>query len=347
MKKIIYLIGISVLFLIPSCNNDDMPQSVSDIKKYTPVVQGTFGQLTDMNLETGTRAGVVENNEDFRGGEKFYWHNGDKVKLLFYQDGELREELIYTATVDEDQPDKARFTTDNAIDPGMYTVYGLYPADGWTVAGDDVSVDYNLTQAFIPVEDATSKHLGQFMFMKADAGEVTIGADEPNAINLDFEQLTSVIRVRVYNTNPGGLTIPGYDQLKQIRIGFDNFTRPFYSIKAQLAGGITGNSFVASEEEGEIYNEVIVRLTDEDLNGFDDGVDFFIPVLPTGDFDGFGSMNLMPFYHNLNPDQTNPDIVAPYPTTLNIPMNQLQFLQNGFEAGKSYYFVINAAHYIS
>lgn len=344
MKKIFYLIGISALFLIFSCSNEDIPQSKPEVsnKKYTPVVQGTIGQLTDVNPKAGTRAGVVEDNEDFRDGENFYWHDGDRVKLLFYQNGELKETLIYTATADESQPDKASLITDGEIDPGTYTVYGLYPADGWTVDGDDVSVNYNLTDQFIAVEDETSKHLGQFMFMKADAGEVIVGETESDAINLNFEQLTSVIRVRIRNSDPDLDLGPVFSQLKQVSMGIDGFTRYFYSVEAQLEDGITGNSLVGSKVENVgIYNTSRLRITNEDLTGFD--LDFFIPVIPTGAFDNsWTNLTFRPFF-----DDGDGGLFSDPNLDLDIDIDEeFSSLRTGFKAGKSYYFNIDVANFV-
>lgn len=345
MKKILYLIGISAFFLISSCSNEDIPQSNPEVKtkKYRPVVEGVIGQLTDVNPTIGTRAGVVEDNDDFRDGENFYWHDGDRVKLLFYQNGELKETLIYTATADESQPDRASFTTDEEIDPGTYTVYGLYPADGWTVEDDEgeelVRVNYNLTQQYIPMDDNTSKYLGQYMFMKADAGELVVGGTDPDAINLNFEQLTSVVRVRLSNNN--NIDLGPYSQLKRISMGFDGFSRNFYSTAGELEGGITGEALVGSTSNGVNFHDVArVQLTNDDLNGFD--LDFFIPVIPTGPLDdSWTNLTLTAFFD----DGSEELLRAPSDLSFNIN-DEVPFLRNGFETGKSYYFILDVAGFV-
>ncbi len=333
MKKIFYLIGISALFLISSCNNDDIPQPVSEVKKYTPIVQGTFGKLTEANPEIGTRAGVIEDNDDYATeGEKFYWHDGDQVKLLFYQDGELKEELIYTATVDEDQPNKAQFNTTDVIDPGTYTVYGLYPADGWTVNGDDVSVAYDITiaQPYVAIEDETSKHLGRYMFMKADGGEVAIGDAESNSISLNFAQLASVIRIRITNPNPPN---PTFTRLYRLSMGVNlgtgvpelGFESNFNPLGAYLVGGIVGTSLEPDEKTNVARVQIPNAITNLNMLDFD----LFIPILPTGSLESSTIRFVGSFYNETGTTSTQ----AP-PIDVSIGAG----LPNGFEAGKSYYF---------
>ena len=338
MKKIFYLIGMSALFLASSCNSDEVLQPTSDVKLYTPAIQGSIGQFTD---DIHTRTGVIEDNDDAGiNGEQFYWIDGDKVKMLFYEDGILDSTptvLTYTAVVEDGVKSKTcEFITDETIPEGNYTVYGLYPADGWSQ--DNVTGEWkvamrsaDITMGYLPVEDMSSKHLGRYMYMKSDAVEnVTIGEDESNSINLSYRHLTSVIRIKITNPNTDidarlfrlsmgvnlGTGIP--------ELGFESY---FYPVEATLVGGIATTSLAPETA----INVARIQIPDDitDLNMLD--FDLFIPVLPTGEplesntFTFVGSVYL--------DGSTSPIRLNPLYKTIGATD-----LPNGFEAGKSYIF---------
>ena len=94
--------------------------------------EGAIGDFSDATPTT--KAGVVEDNEDFRDiGELFYWHSGDEALLLFIDNenpGSDTIQLTYTAVIDDEEKLKERdFTTTGDVPEGNYTVYGLYPAE--------------------------------------------------------------------------------------------------------------------------------------------------------------------------------------------------------------------------
>ena len=123
-------------------------------------------------------------------------------------------------------------------------------------------------------------------------------------------------------------------------MGIDGFTRYFYSIEAQLDGGITGNSLVGSKVENVgIYNVSRLRITNEDLTGFD--LDFFIPVIPTGELDdSWADLTFTVFF-----DDGSEDLLRGPDLSININ-DELSFLRTGFKAGKSYYFNIDVANFV-
>lgn len=345
MKKIFYLIGISTLFLFASCSNDDVTQSVPEVKLYTPTMQGTFGKLTESNPDITTKSGVIENNPDYVLGEQFYWHHGDRVKLLFFnQDGELVNQLIYTADVPEGKPNRAAFTPLNPLDgvpPGSYTVYGLYPADGWSededvegrwgVSADPVHWEDN---EYIPVEDATSKHLGRYMYMKAKADNVEIGSDGINTLDLFYQHLASVIRIHITNNNPSPPPYPRLFRLSMgVGVGFNSFFNP---LEAYLDDIDDDSSWVPVEDSKQ--NVARVQIVNPDLNGFN--FDLFIPILPTGPLDS----NIIRFQGRFYADAGDEGSEGDLTEFIDVNTGSV-LIDYGFEAGKSYSFNFDVADF--
>ncbi|RNC64560.1 hypothetical protein [Proteiniphilum sp. X52] len=350
MKKIFYLIGISTLFLFVSCNNediprDDVPQSVSEVKLYTPVMQGVFGKFTESNSNIGTRSGVIEDNPDYALGEKFYWHDGDQVKMLFFPGGDLNEEpieRIYTAVVaGGEKPDKAPFIPDpgaEGIPAGTYTVYGLYPAAGWTREGAvykaaifETDMGGNYIREPLPISEASSKHLGRYMFMKAKATDVVIGEEGTNMVDLSYQHLASVIRVRITNENPPS----AYPRLFRMSMGVDvdgsndGFNGLFNPEDAYLDGGIDGDLLVPGPTSK--LNVAAVQIVNDALNGLD--FNLFIPILPTGPLGSSRIVFQGRVYVNEGDEGSSSWVKTPV-----VPKDVGAGLPQGFEAGKSYTF---------
>lgn len=209
MKRIFFFTAISATLLFASCSNEDMGDITPEIKTYTPKAEATIGQLTDANPQPTTRAGVVEDNPDYALGEKFYWHNGDKAKVLFFADGDLNStpvELIYTATVaDGVQSKTCQYSTSGSVPAGNYAVYALYPADGWSK--DATGYKATMSSWIVMQTDLTSSHLRHDMFMKADAGNITISGTGDNSLNLSFKHLSAVVRFHITdNVKPTSLS---------------------------------------------------------------------------------------------------------------------------------------------
>jgi hypothetical protein len=335
MKKIIYLIGISVLFLISSCNDDDdaVNQSVSEVKLYQPTVQGSFGQFKELRMDATTKAGVIEENDGLT-GESFYWHNEDKVKMIFINnETQERTVLTYTADVAEgERPKTAPFLPSGGVAAGNYTVYGLYPADGWNDEGTSVSMDQShMDLEYIPVvKEVSSEYIGRYMYMKAKAENVEVGEGVSTSIGLSYQQLGSLIRLKITNPNP-----PDLARLFRLSMGvkldtgvpepgFESF---FYPIAASLED-IDGTELTSTLAQK--TNAARLQIPDEitDLNLLD--FNLFIPILPTGPLESKIFTFVGRVYLNEETEYTQ---LGPLEKTL--PESALP---NGFEAGKSYVF---------
>jgi len=301
MKKIFYLIGIFTLFLIISCDNEDITPLEPGVKGYTPTILGTFGKFTENNPESGIRAGVIEDYEDFvANGERFYWHNGDRVKVLFVDNANPESEpieLIYRAVVPTDvdgkEIDKLNTSDfeivegDGTVPEGNYTVYSLYPAEGWTKnSGGKWSVSLRgayATNGYISILDESSKHAGQYMFMKAMAENVSIESGGSNAVDLSFKHLTSVIRVHVESPDAPelarlyrlsmGVRDPS---LPEEPLGFESIFNPIDGFLEDLDATSLTTAGTINVARVQIPNDLLTNL-----NGLD--FDLFIPILPTGD----------------------------------------------------------------
>lgn len=352
MKKIFYLMGISTLFLVTSCNNDEIPQSsVPEAKKtYLPTIQGNLGKFT----ETTTRAGVVEENDDPVGnGESFYWSNGDRVLLLFYKEdnvnGRAVKEIVYEAVGigPNEKPSWSDFSPesgeDEGLEPGTYTVYGLYPApdpdiapapSGWQWR-DDRGTDgaYTATMVAIdPIEnEESSAYLTPNIFMKAKATDVVIGDEGTSTpISLQYKQLGGILRIHLRNQHQ-----PDFPKLSEFRIAkvanggvnglIPEDLRPFFNTQAYLED--IDDEALTPETPQQLSTVIIDMHEDAPTEEFD----FFIPILATDPFEGNDVLYLRAIYVNSEDEEMDPAF-------LRIFSNTNAVLQNGFKAGKSYYF---------
>ncbi|WP_019539846.1 hypothetical protein [Proteiniphilum acetatigenes] len=345
MKKIFYLMGISALFLVTSCNNDEIPQSsVPEAKKtYLPTIQGNLGKF----IETTTRAGVVEENDDPVGnGENFYWSNEDQVKLLFYKDGILENdpiEIIYQAVVEgNEKPNRCEFVPVDAaegLEEGSYTVYGLYPASGWTlgnVTGPDGELlsgeFYKATMVSIaPIEnEESSSYLTPNIFMKAKATDVVIGDEGSSTpISLQYKQLGGILRIHLRNENQ-----PLFPKLSEFQIAkvanggegglIPEDLKPFFNTQGYLQN-------IDDEALTPATYWQISTVTIDMHENVSTEFDFFIPILATDPFEGDDVLYLRAIYVNSENEEMDPAFLRIFPSTNSV-------LQNGFKAGKSYYF---------
>lgn len=344
MKKIFYIIGIAALFLIASCNNEDIGSLEPEVKGYTPILQGTFGQFTGNNPEGGTRAGVIEDGFDPEvGGEQFYWHDGDRVRVLFFKDGNLGSDpiqLVYRADVPNGRPKTADFTIvegegDETVPAGEYTVYSLYPADGWTQNDDDkwsVEIEgYRTSGIFIPMTDETSRYAGEHMYMKAKVEDVSIEEGGTNAVDLSFAHLTSIIRIRIADSDN-----PALARLYRLSMGVSNVVHDnptgnqgFESVFNPIAGyleSLDDDSFVITDR----LNAARVQIPGDLLNDLDvSGFDLFIPMLPT-ELAGKRFTFSPRFYNETGTTET-------WAKYITVDRNDVEGIIS-FKAGRSYFF---------
>lgn len=188
MKKIhsLFIIGF-VLLLYSSCNNDDtIIDKLPEEKGFSPIISATY------NVQDTTKAGVIENDIDYTQGEKFRWDESDKATIFFNQ-----ERLNYSISALSNESNQANFITlDHLSGAGVYDIYGFYPADGWNFTTRSVSLPAIQKQAY-----DESTHLGEHMYMRAIKKRVSVTADPNNPIELNYEQLTSVLRIAIKNTS--------------------------------------------------------------------------------------------------------------------------------------------------
>lgn len=330
------------LLLLASCSNDSITETVPDIKKYTPIIQGTIGQLTDVATPK-VKSGVIEDNPDYALGEEFYWHDGDQAMVLLFQDGDINSvpfQLIYTASVpDGTKPSSCNFTTDGNVPAGNYTVYALYPANGWENNSNNFKVKSNW---FIGQSEPSSKHLSSMMFMKAKIENVAIGEGESNSINLKYKHLSSVARFHITDTSrPSPIQLSSMEMGIVDYSGSSNKAQKFFPTEAYLEGGIEGNSLtpVESTRSSSIFVFSGYNFTDK---GTYRVFDVFVPILPTGapiDLNDHRMYILCTILYENNLGEVVPENFDFNTAEFGLSfITQLPFLRDGFEAGKSYYF---------
>ncbi len=342
MKKTFLLTAISTLFLLNSCSNEDMGDITPEVKTYSPTANAVIGEFTDAKAGVTTKAGVVEDNLNYADGEKFYWHNGDKAKVLFFPDGDLNAipvELTYTATVAEGaKPNTCQFSTTGSVPAGNYAVYALYPANRW----DKDETGYKATFPnygilnFVIFEKASSEHLKDYMFMKADAGNVTISGEGGNSLNFSFKHLTSVVRFHItsdYETTL--LTAKSLRLFEKSNSDFFNTAVYLNSINGMATTAIAGSQTY----EAEVYPMNDLPYVKK---GSTWEFDYYMPVFPTT-VSTTGMKLSIKSNISWKEDNTNYTQSENFDTYNGLSFdNELSFMPNGFEAGKSYYFDLKA-----
>ena len=326
MKKVFYLIGISTLFLFASCENEAITESITDTKMFAPTVKGAIGNFADANPTT--KAGVVEDNEDFRDvGEFFYWHSGDEALLIFVDNndpGAAPFTLTYSTNFEDTDKLKNRpFTTDEAVPEGEYTVYGLYPAAAWTLVGEVYTATLDNPGALTNLE--SSEYLGRNMLMKAKAENVTIGEEESNEIELSYQHLGGVIRFHVRNNNN-----PEHPVMTQLQMAktIGGTPQPFFPVSGFLAT-------LDAEELTPVVDGILDIATIDIAEGSNGAeYDLFLPFISIEGFDAEANEELGFLATFMNDDRDDTLDLSPF----FINTEELPFLSTGFAPGFSYYF---------
>lgn len=320
------------MLLFASCSNDEsIPEEQQNLVP-APTFNGTFAQMADVNPAPTTKSGVIEDNPDYADGEKFYWHDGDKVKVLFFPDGDINStpvELIYTAIVADGKPNSCEFTTTGSVPAGNYKAYGLYPADSWSKDANG----YKATSSpFIIQHDVSSTHLKDHMFMKASTGNITIAGEGSNSIDLGFEHLSSVVRFHItsdYETTA----------MKTASLSFFEKSGSDFFYTAAYLNSLDGTDLTpAAGSWSRSLVTVAMEYLDFTKKGSKWEIDFYLPVFPTVDTNGMKLQ--IESYIEVDGGNSYQQLFGTY-YGLSFT-NELSFMPNGFEAGKSYYFNLKA-----
>ena len=329
-KFTFWIITAGALFF-SSCGNEELAEEQQNLVA-APSFSGTIGQLADANPVPQTRSGVIEDNENYAAGEKFYWHDGDKAKVLFFPDGDINStpvELIYTATVAEGvKSNTCQFSATGSVPAGNYTVYALYPADNWYK--DETGYKALFKQGnIIPFSDASSTHLKDYMFMKADAGNMTITGAGDDALNLSFKHLTSVVRFHITSDyNATSMELGGSMAIAEK----DNAS--FFHTAAYL-NSIDGMDMTPASGAWciDLHAQPMA-----DLSFVKTGsvwvFDCYMPVFPTAVNMGNKKLKITTY---IIIDENY--FMQTFGTENGLSFtDELSFMPDGFEAGKSYYF---------
>ena len=114
MRKLHILFATLCLVLAGACSSDDILEQTPETPE-TPDTPQAKGQRITIRASVddamGTKAGVVENNTDYKAGETFYWSNGDQIKLFFVQVVNGKEYFDYWNPIPT-----ALFTAESAAD---------------------------------------------------------------------------------------------------------------------------------------------------------------------------------------------------------------------------------------
>lgn len=350
MFKLSYMAIIAIPFFFLACNAEDVVEPAVETNLYTPVITGVMGELMDGSQVTTTKAGVIEENDKYAAdGEKFYWMEGDRLKLLFFKNGNLNStptELIYKTLAPDGKSNKCKFVSESTggLEEGEYTVYALYPADKWIYEGGVYKIK-TMTHDIVQ-EDASSRSMGQFMYMKAKTEGVEIGPNyigNENSFDLSFKQLASVVRFTI--------TDPEYDRrtmkIKKLRLIVKNpsvvIGSQFFPMNAYLKNLDDVN--LTTVQDVSCVNHLTINIGDNYPVSADGQYTLFLPVLPTREPTKAFGLYTEWMYIESDLDFHYPLIPLPVPyldffgTGLGLSFNgRIDFLNEGFKAGYSYYF---------
>ena len=323
MRKTLFgsLLFVAVLLFSVACDKSpeiDLPV----VNESRLVIRGIIEESDDDD----TKVGIIDNVNNFGTvGEKFYWVNGDQIKLLLYPNGDLNAtpiEGIFEAVVGTGvRSNDCNFIQVGApitIPKGSYTAYALYPASGWFKQGAGAwSVGMPSGNTFTQ-NDASAESLGRYMFKKADAGPIVITSGE-NVITLPFKIMTSLLRYRIRHepyesraTAFSKVTLTASSQIFPTTATLSSIS------DTQLTPGASKTSLLT----------VNVETSWQSLNG---DVDVFVPIFATGAIANTVNFNIALTGTGFR-----------YPLEYNVAnvTTQIPSLASGFQASYSYYFNI-------
>ena len=195
IKNLICVALIATLGLSFGACNDHSDSEGEVMGTSAPVIRASVG-----NDDTNTRAGVVEENNNYKTeGEKFYWTSDDKMQVVFTQNHQSTY-IKYDANITNENEKKNTcdftFSPDNWIIPptGINSVIAYFPREEWDFS--DIFIPSIEMPRWFYQTDLSSKHLGKGMFMVAKNDNVNVtGTDD--SFDLNFEHLTAVFRIRL------------------------------------------------------------------------------------------------------------------------------------------------------
>lgn len=286
------------LLIFGSCNKDNRPNTGGS--NPAPHIAAEIG--------TATKAGVIENNPDYAKGEKLRWITGAKALVEFHGDGG-KESITYTVnTVEEKNPKKCTFDPESGatIDDGDYTLHGFYPKEGWNIESLSVTMPASQTQA----RDASSGHLGDYLFMKAQAD---VSVAEGEIIDMNYKHLTSLMRYIIVNNT-------GNDNFAVKTITLSTTTDEYFGKDAALSNN-TATSLTTTSG----VNAITLDVTNGEFSP-DNTLTAFIALLPTTAAPDDMTVTLLL-------DDNGSDRIF----SKTISGNALNILEEGFRQGHSYY----------
>lgn len=322
--KILYILFAAIAMLFSSCSNDEIAANSPEESNTAPQLNATVEQES-----VTTKSGVIEDN-DYTLGEKFYWTNGDAT-TVFFVNGSMTHQtqykkVEYSANVAAGvKSNSCTFDVTEAenIDDGEYTVYGLFPTAAWETRTNYIDFMTVNIPAYQMQTQANSTHLGTYMPMKAK-NTVMVGS---NSINLNYKHLASVVRFAVWNNS-------GDNNLKLANINVKlNSGKAVFATQAKLADI---DAALLTVDNLSNVPGLTLQLTGDAQNfSTKDGknqCEGYMAVLPTAT-DAFESSDDLIIELSFT-DGTNNYLVT---KIYNIGTS-LNFLSNGMEQGKSYYF---------
>ena len=315
MKKTLFgsLLFAALLLLSVACNRT--PEI--DL----PVVDESGLVIKGIIVDNGeTKVGIIEDNSDYGpNGEKFYWVNGDQIKLLFYPGGDLNAtpiEAVFAAVVAADvQSNDCDFESvvPVTIPKGTYTVYSLYPASGWVKSGSSWILSMPTDNEFTK-NSYTSGSECAYMFKKADAGTIEIKGGD-NMITLPFTPMVSVVR---FHITPNASRFTKFTELTltaNSQIFPTTATLPSISATSLTSGATKTSSLTVN--------------IDDTFQNSDGKIDVFVPVFPTGALSGSIDFDI---------ELIATKFLDPIEYSVPSVSTKIASLTNGFQAAHSYYF---------
>ena len=200
MNKIRLMLTIAFLALLGACTQID--DYIIDNGKLQGEKITIKASVEDLKITT--RAGIVEGNADFSSGEKFYWVEGDEIRLYFVGATEISSSLFKAENVDGSSAD---FT--GTIPSGLNGEYTIYAAKDLEQANPTST---QLSMAFPKEQTQTGASTKGILLPMLSLPIENVMIEEGvlgDGISLDFslKQLNALLRFTFENNTSQALTI--------------------------------------------------------------------------------------------------------------------------------------------
>ncbi len=290
MKKLQLLLASLCLILAGACSSDDILDQTPGVPETPETPQQQGQRITiraTVNEAMAVKAGVVEGETNYTNGERFYWTNGNQIKLLFVPVNASGNEIFYSenpipsSLLVAANADKATGTADftgnipDGLD-GKYNVYACSPGiKQWSMSySNGTTIDYLYAPYVFSALSQNQKQVGKSSEqLYADGnmelwGKAVTGVEIENGklvggtpeLSYEMEQLNAMLRFTITNNTENKvmtvkkISVTAKKGNDNINTFFSHSARLDYSPIADgwnlLGAGVNSTMHLTVEEKG-------------------------------------------------------------------------------------------------